>query len=311
MARLVSIGNLFFHKRIYILIVLLFTQFLVCVSSFSRQEGTSASADTVLGPDSLLQQDSTSASADTSMTADSLSSPDSVGAPYASLYPNYVGFGVGEKLVFSIQYGIVAAGEATMEIRNIAVIDTAPAYHIISDARSNDVFSVFFKVRDRYESFMDTSRLVSLRYEKHLREGKYKKDDVVLFDHRRNLAHYQDKEVPIHPHTQDVLSALYYVRTLPLSVGASFAVANHTDGKNYPLVVKVIKRERVTVEAGTFDCLVVEPLLKTSGLFSQKGKLTIWLTDDKYKIPVLMKSKVVIGSISAVLKSYRLANKAD
>jgi hypothetical protein len=253
--------------------------------------------------DSIPKADASTAGGDTT------SYPNLV--PVSALSPGYVGFGVGEKLVFSIQYGIVNAGEATLEIRNIAFIDDRPAYHIISDARSNEVFSLFFKVHDRYESFMDTTRLVSLRYEKHLREGKYKKDEAVRFDHEAHLAIYKSKTVPISPMTQDVLSALYYVRTLPLEIGKPIAVANHTDGKNYPILVKILRKERVTVEAGTFDCVVVEPMLQSGGVFQQKGKLTVWLTDDKYRIPVLMKSKVVIGSVAAVLKSYRLADKLD
>lgn len=228
-----------------------------------------------------------------------------------TLSPGYVCFREGEKLIYSVQYGIVNAGEAVLEIRNIANLDGRPCYHIISNARSNEVFSVFFRVRDRFESFMDTTELFSLRYEKHLREGKYKKDEVVFFDQVNHKAIYKDKVVPIPPRTQDVLSALYYVRTLPLEVGQSIGLANHTDGKNYPLVVKVLRKETVKVEAGEFDCVVVEPLLKTSGVFRHKGKLTVWLTDDKNRIPVLMKSKVIIGAVAAVLKSYQLGGEVD
>jgi len=131
----------------------------------------------------------------------------------------------------------------------------------------------------------------------------------VTFDQAAHKATYKDKTVAIAPRTQDVLSALYYVRTLPLDVGQAIALANHTDGKNYPLVVKVLGRERVTVDAGTFDCLVVEPILRGPAIFSQKGRLTVWVTDDKYKMPVLMKSKVVIGHVSAVLKEFTRADK--
>jgi hypothetical protein len=218
-----------------------------------------------------------------------------------------VGFGVGEKLVFSVQYGLVTAGEATLEIRNLAVIQGQPCYRIISDARTNDFFSKFYQVRDRYESCMDTTQLYTLRYEKHIREGKFKRDEVVDYDQVGHRAIYKDKEVPIPPMAQDVLSALYYVRTLPLEVGQSIAIANHTDGKNYPLIVKVHRRERVKVDAGEFDCLVVEPILRGPGVFTQQGRLTVWLTDDDVRMPVLMKSKVVIGHVAAILKSYQLA----
>jgi hypothetical protein len=225
------------------------------------------------------------------------------------LMPEFVGFGEGEKLVFSVQYGIVNAGNASLEIRNIASLDSVDCYRIVSNARTNDVFSVVFKVRDRYESYMDTTELYSLRYEKHVREGKFKRDEVVNFDQHEHTAIYQDREVRIAPRTQDVLSALYYVRTLPLEVGQSVSVANHTDGKNYPLVINVLRRETVKVDAGTFDCLVLEPILRGPAIFTQKGRLTVWVTNDRYKIPVLMKSKVVIGSVAAVLKEYTLANR--
>lgn len=228
---------------------------------------------------------------------------------FANLLPEFVGFGVGEKLVFSVQYSLVTAGEATLEVRNIADLDGTPSYRIISDARTNKFFSAFFKVRDRFESYMDTTELYSLRYEKHVREGRFKRDESVVFDQTAHTATYEDKTVAIAPRTQDVLSALYYMRTLPLEVGQAVSFANHTDGKNYPLIVKVHGRERVTVEAGTFDCLVVEPILRGPAIFSQKGRLTVWVTDDRYKMPVLMKSKVIIGHVSAVLKEFTRAKK--
>ena len=91
---------------------------------------------------------------------------------FTYLLPEYVGFGVGEKLVFSVQYSLVTAGEASLEVRNIADINGTPCYRIVSDARTNKFFSSVFKVRDRFESYMDTTSLSSMRYEKHLREGR-------------------------------------------------------------------------------------------------------------------------------------------
>ena len=218
--------------------------------------------------------------------------------------PEQVHFGEGERLVFAIQYGLIYAGDATLEIRNIAIIDSIPSYHIISTARTNRAFDIVFKVRDRVESFMDYENLFSLRFEKHLREGKFKRDEEVRFDQRQHVAHYLDKTFPIPPNTQDILSALYYVRTLSVEVGQAIAMANHTGGKNYPIYVKILGKERVTVPAGTFDCIVVEPVLQTSSVFEHKGRLTIWLTDDSLKMPVLMRSKVVIGAFEALLKEY-------
>ena len=223
---------------------------------------------------------------------------------FTSIEPARVPFAAGEHLLFSVQYGLVTAGEATLDIRNLSTLNDRVCYRIVSDARTNDFFSKFFSVRDRYESYMDTTELYSLRYEKHLREGKFKRDEAVDFDQTRHRAIYKDKVVPMPPRSQDVLSALYYIRTLPLRVGQSIALANHTDGKNYPLVVKVLGKEHVTVDAGEFDCIIVEPILRGPGVFTQKGRLTVWLTDDRRRMPVLMKSKVVIGHVTAVLKEY-------
>lgn len=227
------------------------------------------------------------------------------GFELVNLFPGVVPFGEGEYFLFAIQYGLIYAGDATLEIRNIATLDSAAAYHIISNARTSKAFDLIFKVRDRHESFMDYDNLISLRFKKHVREGKFRRDEEVTFDQQRHIAIYVDKEVPIPPNTQDFLSALYYVRTLPLEVGQAIQMANHTGGKNYPIYVKVLRKEQVTVPAGEFDCLVLEPVLQTPGIFEHKGKLTIWLTDDTVKMPVLLRSKVVVGAFEAVLKEYR------
>jgi hypothetical protein len=200
---------------------------------------------------------------------------------------------------------------ATLEVRNIASLDSSRAYHIISTARTNGAFDRVFKVRDRHDSFMDYDNLFSLSFEKHLREGKFKRDEKVIFDQRNHVAIYETKRVPIPPNTQDFLSALYYARTLSVEVGQAVAMANHTGGKNYPIYIKVLRRERVKVPAGEFDCLVVEPVLQTASIFENKGKLTIWVTDDNVKMPVLLRSKVVVGAFEAVLKSYTLSGARE
>jgi hypothetical protein len=217
-------------------------------------------------------------------------------------------FGAGERLEFSVGYGIIKAGTAVMEIPKIVKFNGRKCYHIVSTAKSNRFFSAFFKVDDRVESFMDVHELYSHRYDKHLREGKFKADVSMVFDQKNHLALYNDSQdtFSVPDYVQDVLSAFYYVRTQDLKVGRSVFVDNHTDKKNYPLEVKVLRKEKIEVPAGTFDCVVVEPIMKASGIFKHKGKLTVWLTDDEVKMPVLMKSKVVIGSISTELTNYKL-----
>ena len=106
-----------------------------------------------------------------------------------------------------------------------------------------------------------------------------------------------------------MLSSFYYVRTVPLKVKKAFDIDNYGDGKLYPLKVLVHKKMRVEVPAGVFDCIVVEPVIRGEGIFNQKGRMAIWLTDDERRIPVLMKSKVLIGSIDVRLKSIERMNR--
>lgn len=222
--------------------------------------------------------------------------------------PDRVPFGEGEYLLFAIQYGLIHAGDATLEVRSDAELNGRQAYHLVSTARTNKTFDMIYKVRDRHESFMDKEFLYSLRFEKHIREGKFRRDKEVDFDQANHLAIYPDRQVGIPPNTQDFISALYYVRTFPLEPGQAVWMANHSDGKNYPIFIKALRRERIKVQAGEFDCLVIEPVLETSAIFENKGKLTIWLTDDNVRMPVLMRSKVVVGSFEAVLKEYTLTS---
>jgi len=214
-------------------------------------------------------------------------------------------FGRGEHLVFEIAYGFVKAGTSTMSVADTQRVQGRLCYHIVTTAESNSFFSAFFTVRDRVESWMDVDGLFSWKFEKHLREGKFRSDRYEVYDqiNRRVFAKSDTFDAP--PYVQDILSSFYYARTQPLDGGQPFFdIDNFADGRVYPLRVVVHRRDRVKVPAGTFNCIVVEPVLRHEGLFKQTGKLTIWVTDDGRKMPVLMKSKVIIGSIDARLKKY-------
>jgi hypothetical protein len=217
-----------------------------------------------------------------------------------------IAFGVGEWLQFDIGYGFINAGTATLEVQEVIDYEGRPAYQLVSTANSNKFFSSFYPVRDRVESIMDAIGLFSWKFDKQLREGKYRSRRQYSFDQVRHEVVYKGDTIEVAPYVQDALSALYFVRTQNLEVGKSIFVDNFTDGKNYPLEVVVHGREKVKTKAGVFDCLVVEPILRSSGIFQHEGKLTVYLTDDRLRLPVMMKSKVVVGSITAELTDYRL-----
>jgi hypothetical protein len=218
---------------------------------------------------------------------------------------NYA-FGLGEKLYFDIGYGFINAGYATLEVANLIEYENRPCYQIVSTAQSNSFFSSFYRVEDRVESIVDAMGIFTWHFEKHVSEGNYRADRVYFFDQQNNKVIYGDDTIDIAPYVQDALSVLYYVRTQELEVGKSYFIENFTDGKKYPLEVRIHRRETIKVKAGKFDCIVVEPLFLTSSVFKHEGKLTVWLTDDRLKMPVLMKSRVIVGSISAELTDYEL-----
>jgi len=221
--------------------------------------------------------------------------------------PGVPPFGVGERMVFDVKYGFVTAGRAVMSIPELESVSGHPCYHIVSIAESAPWFSAFFRVRDVVESHLDVRDLFTRRFEKSLSEGDFRAHDLVHFDQERHIAVYPERDgrvVPLSLDAQDILTSLYYVRMMELEVGEPVFIDNHADRKNYPLRIDVLERERIEVSAGRFDCIVVEPVMRVAGLFRHKGSLRVWLTDDEYHVPVLMRSKVVIGSITAELSSY-------
>jgi len=216
-------------------------------------------------------------------------------------------FAAGECLEFSVKYGLLPAGTAVLKIPEIIDYQGKRSYRIISLANSNDLVSVFYSVHDSAESIVDCDGIFSRKFHKRLREGGYKADKTTLFDQRKHLAITGNDSIPTYAFVQDALSSLYYVRTQELTPGAEVLMDNHTDRKNFPLKIIVDKKETVEVPAGKFDCVVIEPIMRAEGIFKARGRIRIWLSDDQYKMPVMMKTEVFfLGSVSAQLKSYTL-----
>jgi len=201
-------------------------------------------------------------------------------------YVDNVAFGLGEHLKFDITYGFITAGYATMSVDKLIEFENRPCYRIVTTANSNSFFSSFYNVDDRVESIIDAIGLFSWRFEKNLKEGKYRANRKFSFDQRNHRAEYNNDTTTVPPYVQDALSVFYYVRTQNLKVGESVFVDHYNDGKLYPMEIKVLKKETITVPAGTFECLVIEPLLQSVGVFKHEGKLKVWLTNDRLRLPV-------------------------
>jgi len=206
-------------------------------------------------------------------------------------------FQAGERLDFIVRYGRIVAGTSRLSIPEIVEVDGHRCYHILSEAWSNSFFSTFYKVEDKIQSYTDVQGIFTRRFEKKLREGHFKKDQYFDYDQAAHLAKGKNDTTQVPPFVQDVLSAMYFIRTQKLAPGDTILIDNH-DGKVYPLKIVVHRREKVNVRAGKFQCLVVEPFLQTPALFQQKGRVVVHLTDDHRKIPVMMTSQIFVKGLS-------------
>jgi len=216
-------------------------------------------------------------------------------------------FKEGEKLTFDVNYGFVTAGIAVMEVPTIKKISGREAYHVTFEVNSVPSFDMFYKVRDRYETYIDAEGLFPWRFEQHIREGGYTRDFSAFFDQRKGKAKTTEGEYEIPLYVNDIVSAFYYARTLDYSnmqVNDLIHLQNFYKDKVYNLDVKFLGKEVVEVPAGKFECIIVEPLVKEGGLFKHEGNIIVWLTNDELKMPVKVRTKVVIGYVEAKLTNY-------
>lgn len=208
-----------------------------------------------------------------------------------------------EELLFDIVWGgwsfsWVHAGQATLDLLPTS---NPKVWQIRSQAWCNGFFQSFYPVQDTVTSFINAQGIYPLKFQKFLNEGSYHTRLFAEYDQQKHLLKTKDTTLSIDPFTHDILSAFYYIRTQPLTVGKGFELAAVSGKKKYRLQVLCLREETVEVPAGTFPCVVVEPILKDDGLFKAKGKLWIWLTRDARHLPVKMESKIPVGSIKAEL----------
>jgi hypothetical protein len=221
--------------------------------------------------------------------------------------PATVPFSLGERLGYEVRFGKLRVGEGIMEVIDVETIRGRDAWHTRFRIRGG---IPFYRVDDMLESWIDQEAFHSLRFVQDLEEGgRVRERRYEMFPERSTFREGDGEEEPSVAHPLDDGAFLYFVRTLPLEVGQTYTFDRYFRPDRNPVVVKVLARETIRVPAGTYHTLVIQPIIKSRGVFSERGEARIWLSDDPQRIMVQMKTKTKIGSLNLYLRSVRLAHQ--
>ncbi len=223
-------------------------------------------------------------------------------------------FNSGEWFKFRIHYGIFTASYATMEVQN-GNINGEDVYHIKGRGKSTGLLSLFFKVDDDYQTYFNKSTGAPLKFIRRIDEGGHTKNIEIGFDHQKKIAKVNDikhnvkSSHSIKEGTQDMMSAFYFLRnnvnTKKLTLGQEININMFFDKENFNFKLRFLGREMVDTKFGKVASLKFRPYVQSGRVFREKESLTVWISDDKNKIPVRLQADLAVGSIKADLDAYK------
>tara|TARA_R110002072_G_scaffold55679_8_gene144819 strand:- start:147 stop:947 length:801 start_codon:yes stop_codon:yes gene_type:complete len=223
-------------------------------------------------------------------------------------------FQVGEKLEYKISYGFINAATATLEVKKSeSKIHGREVLHIVGIGESISTFDWFFKIRDRYETYIDEDGIFPWLFIRRIHEGGYEKaQDYQFYQEKGKVVNEKNESYEVPHGVQDMLSAFYFARTMDFSKakkGDVFSVQSFVDEELYPIDLVFGGKKTIKIKKGKFDCLVFHPRVQEGRVFKTNEDLTFYITNDENKIPVLVKANVKIGSLKMELVDYKnLAN---
>lgn len=219
-------------------------------------------------------------------------------------------FSYNEKLSYRVHYGFINAAVIEMQVGSKPItINGRKTYYIKAEGKTLSTFDWMFKVRDQFETYLDQDALAPQKYKKSVEEDNYKDTDLVYFKHSDKSLYSSKAEgnLSMPEYTQDVISALYYVRNLDFdnaNVGQEFPINIYLDKEIYSLKFKFDGKETIKTDVGKIKCIRLVPKLVVDRVFKNEDDMTVWITDDKNKIPVRVKAKIAVGSLKVDLTSY-------
>lgn len=221
-----------------------------------------------------------------------------------------ISFRDGEQLTFKVYYNMgmlwVPAGDASFTVKG-EMLNGKQAYHVTGDGKTLKSYDWFFKVRDRYESYIDMETLLPLKFVRNVNEGGFKIYNNVTFNHSAGKAVSTNGSFNIPKCTQDVLSAIYYARNIDYNKyqpGAKIPFSMFLDDEVYNLYIRYQGKQKITTHYGTFNTIKITPMLIAGTIFKGGEKMSIWVTDDNNHLPVRIDSPILVGSIKVDLIGY-------
>ena len=233
--------------------------------------------------------------------------PEPVAASSAALSVDAatVPFGPGEKSLFEVRFGGIRVGSGSLEVIGLESVRGRDTWHTSFTVQGG---TFFYRVNDVYESWIDTRTLNSLLFIRQIEEGARERAQNFEIMPEKGIyierTREENKTLRTVAEPLDEAAFLYFVRTVPLKVGESYDFNRYFIPDRNPVRVIVLRKERITVPAGTFNAIVVKPVIKTKGIFSEKGQAEVWLSDDSTRMLLQVKSKLSFGSLNLYLKSY-------
>lgn len=223
-------------------------------------------------------------------------------------------FEEGEKLKFRLSYSkFLTAGYATMDVRK-ATKNGKGSFHVVGKGKTTGMISWFFKVKDRYETFIYKDNLLPYHFKRKIDEGGYTKDKEIFFDQENNSAlvlnHKKNtsKTYAAPSNVQDLLSALYYMRNQDISdftVGKEIKLKLFFDEETISMKLRFLGRETIKTKFGEIKAAKFRPIVQAGRVFKEKESVTVWVSDDENKIPLRIKASLAVGSLRADLSTYK------
>ena len=223
-------------------------------------------------------------------------------------------FKTGELIKFRVHYGLVNAGYATLEIKE-TVKNNKNVYHVIGKGYTTGVTKVFFKVEDNYESFFDKTTGRPYQSIRKINEGGYTKDQEAFFNQNNNTVLLKDykknieKTITVPQGVQDVVSCFYFLRNYPgidqLKKGDAIEFNMFFDDEVFKFKLKYLGNEDIKTKFGKISAMIFRPSVLAGRVFKEDESLTVWVSNDKNKIPLRIKANLAVGSLKADLEEYK------